>query len=102
MVHSVNSRSMSQHQITLLERALRVLAKLDEGGWQEMPPDLHIPFAKYMDAEAWTHLPDLLTLREAALMIVRDAIARTGEFSPEAPQQEHDTPPQTPLVAETR
>jgi len=84
MTHSSHSRSMSQHQISLLQRALLIVAKIDEGGWHEIPEDLRIPFAKYMDPEAWTHLPDLLSLREAALMVVRDAIARTGEFAPEA------------------
>ena len=97
MVHSVYSKSMSQHQISLLERALLVLAKMDEGGWTEMPLDLRVSFAKYMDAEVWTHLPDLLTLREAALHVVRDAIAHTGEFSPEATDQPPDS--QKSLVA---
>ena len=46
--------------------------------------DLHPSFAKYMGEEVWTGRPDLLSLREAALMIVRDAIARTGEFSDES------------------
>ena len=84
MAHSVDSVSLSHHQMCLLERALLVLAKMDEGGWHEMPLDLRISFAKYMHSEVWTHLPDLLTLREAALLIVRDAIARVGEFNPEA------------------
>ena len=79
-MHSVNPGSISQQQLALLERALLVLAKLDEGSWNEMPLHLRISFARYMDAEVWTHLPDLLTLRQAALKIVRDAIARTGEF----------------------
>lgn len=87
MVHSVCSNSLSQHQIALLERALLVLAKMDEGGWHEMPLDLRVSFAKYMHPEVWTHLPDLLTLREAALLIIRDAIARAGEFNPEAAGQ---------------
>lgn len=85
---------MSPHQIALLERALLIVAKLDEGGWSEMPPDLRVSFAKYMDSEVWTHLPDLLTLREAALMIVRDAIARDGEFHVDASEQpaDHEAP----------
>jgi hypothetical protein len=87
MVRSVNSKSLSQYQISLLERALLLLAKMDEGGWHEMPLDLRVSFAKYMHPEVWTHLPDLLTLREAALQIVRDAIARVGEFTPEAAGQ---------------
>jgi len=83
---------MSQHQIALLERALFIVSKIGPGGWDEIPIELRISFARYMGSEVWTHLPDLLTLREAALMIVRDAIARTGEFSVEAAEQEmHDT-----------
>jgi hypothetical protein len=100
MVHSVNSKGMSPHQLALLERALLVLSKIDEGGWNEMPLDLRISFAKYMDFEVWTHLPDLLTLREAALKIVRDAIARTGEFKLDAAEEDsHDEPPVKTLVA---
>jgi hypothetical protein len=34
-----------------------------------------------MCRDVWTGQSDLLTLREAALMIVRDAITRTGEFA---------------------
>lgn len=81
MVHSVYSKSMSQHQISLLEHALRQVSKIEQAGWDAIPANLHFSFARYMGDEVWTHLPDLLTLREAALMIVRDAIARTGEFS---------------------
>jgi hypothetical protein len=33
--------------------------------------------------DAWTGQPDLLTLREAALMIIRAVITRTGEFGDE-------------------
>lgn len=97
MVHSVDSKSMSPHQVSLLERALFVLAKMDERGWQEMPLDLRMSFAKHMDVEVWTHLPDLLSLREAALIIVRNAIARTDEFSPEAAAQA--SPPLQALMA---
>jgi hypothetical protein len=91
---------MSQHQLALLERGLLVLSKLDEGGWNEMPLDLRVSFAKYMDPEAWTHLPDLLTLREAALRIVRDAIAHTGEFSLDSADAPPDSAqPEKALVA---
>ena len=85
MVHSVDSKGMSQRQILLLEHALRQLTKIDPAHWDEIPIDLHTSFAKYMDADAWTGVPDLLTLRQAALKIIRDAIARTGEFSEDAP-----------------
>jgi len=84
MVQSVCSKSMSQRQISLLQHALRLVSKIDQAGWADIPVDLHISFAKYMGEEVWTHLPDLLTLRQAALMIIRDAIARTGEFSDDA------------------
>jgi len=91
---------MSQHQLVLLERSLLILSKLDECGWNEMPLDLRISFAKYMDAEVWTHLPDCLTLREAALKIVRDAIARTGEFTVEAGEElSNDAPAPKTFVA---
>jgi hypothetical protein len=73
---------MTGHQILLLEHALRLLFRIEQSGWDEIPLDLHHSFAKYMDDDVWTGLPDLLTLREAALMIVRDAISRTGEFAP--------------------
>jgi hypothetical protein len=84
-VHSVYSTGMSHHQIVLLEHALRQVFRIDQTGWDEIPLDLHPSFAKYMSTEVWTGLPDLLTLREAALMIIRDAIARTGEFGNEKP-----------------
>ena len=83
MVHSVNSSSMSQHQISLLEHALRQVSKIEPVGWDEIPADLHASFARYMCEEVWTGLPDLMTLRQAALMIIRDAIMRTGEFGEE-------------------
>ena len=47
--------------------------------------DLHPSFAKYMCRDVWTGQSDLQSLREAALMIVRDAIMRTGEFGNEEP-----------------
>jgi hypothetical protein len=83
MVRSAYSKSMSQHQILLLEHALRQVSKIERAGWDEIPMDLHPSFAKYMGEEVWTGQPDLLSLREAALMIIRDAIAHTGEFSEE-------------------
>jgi hypothetical protein len=81
MVHSIHR--MSQHQTLLVEHALRQLSEIDQASWDEIPMDLHPSFAKYMDEEVWTGLPDLLTLRQAALLILRDAIARTGEFGEE-------------------
>ena len=82
--HSVFSPRMSPHQLSLLEHALRQLSKIDPSSWDQIPPDLHPSFARYTCCDPWTGRPDLLTLREAALMIVRDAIARTGEFGESA------------------
>jgi len=84
-VHSVAFKSMTEHQIALLEYALRQICKIDQSGWDDIPLDLHSSFAKYMCRDVWTGECDLLSLREAALMIVRDAIARTGEFGDEEP-----------------
>lgn len=85
MAYSDDSKRMSKHQLSLLNQALRQLSRMDPTGWDEIPADLQLSFAKYMDVDAWTGRPDLLTLRQAALMIVRDAISRSGEFSDEAP-----------------
>jgi hypothetical protein len=81
MVQSAYSRSVSQRQMSLLEHALRQLSKIDQADWNAIPVDLHLSFARYMGDEVWTHAPDLFTLREAALMIIRDAILHAGEFS---------------------
>jgi hypothetical protein len=72
---------MSRHQIELLEHALCELEKFEPSGWSSIPADLKPSFAKYMSKDVWIGVPDLFDLRHAALMIVRDAIARTGEFS---------------------
>jgi hypothetical protein len=83
MVHSVDSKSMSQHQISLVEHALRQVSRIEQASWDAIPMDLHPSFAKYMCRDVWTGQSDLLTLREAALLIVRDAIMRIGEFGAE-------------------
>jgi hypothetical protein len=83
MVHSVGSRGMTHHQISLVEQALRQVSRIEPAGWDGIPLDLHSSFARYMCRDVWTGQSDLLTLREAALMIVRDAITRTGEFREE-------------------
>jgi hypothetical protein len=80
MVRSVDSKGMTQHQISLVEHALRQISKIEQAGWDGIPIELHPSFAKYMCRDVWTGHSDLLTLREAALMIVRDAITHTGEF----------------------
>ena len=83
MAPSIDFKSMTQHQISLVECALRQIARIEQVSWGAIPLDLHLSFAKYMCRDAWTGQPDLLTLREAALMIIRDAITRTGEFGDE-------------------
>jgi hypothetical protein len=83
MVHSAVSRNMTHHQITLVEQALRQLSRVEPTAWDEIPPDLQPSFTKYMCRDVWTGQCDLLSLREAALMVIRDAITRTGEFGDE-------------------
>jgi hypothetical protein len=79
----VQSVSMTHRQIELLEHALRLAAKLSETGWDGIPAELRPSFARYMSKDIWTGRCDLLDLRYAALMIVRDAIVRAGEFAGE-------------------
>jgi hypothetical protein len=71
----------AQNQIDLVEHALRQVTKIPPSGWNAIPTDLQPSFAKYMHKDAWTGEPDPLTLADSALMIVRDAITRTGEFA---------------------
>jgi len=40
---------------------------------------------KYMCKDVWTGRSDPYTLREAALMVIRDAITRSGEFADDEP-----------------
>ena len=77
----VHSFSMTRRQIELLEHALRLVAKLSETGRDGIPAELRPSFARYMSKDCWTGRCDLLDLRTAALMIVRDAIVRGGEFA---------------------
>jgi hypothetical protein len=81
MLQSVHPKSATQNQIELLEHALRQLTGISQSGWRDIPQHLHAAFAKYMNKDVWTGESDPLTLSEASLMIVRDAIARTGEFA---------------------
>jgi hypothetical protein len=81
MLQSVYTRSATPSQIDLLEHALRQITGISRSGWHDIPPYLHPSFERYMSRDVWTGEPDPLTLKEAALMIVRDAISRTGEFS---------------------
>lgn len=77
----VHTSTMTYHQVELLEHALRELAKFSRSGWDGIPAALQPSFAKYMSKEVWIGGPDLFDLRHAAVMIVRDAIARLGEFA---------------------
>jgi hypothetical protein len=73
--------SMSLYQVELLECALCELEKVLPAGWGSIQAHLRPAFANYMSKDVWIGAPDLFDLRHAALMIVRDAIARTGEFA---------------------
>jgi hypothetical protein len=81
MLHAVHPTSTTQGKIELLEHALRQLTGISRAGWHDIPQHLHPAFAKYMSRDVWTGESDPLTLSEAALMIVRDAITHTGEFA---------------------
>jgi hypothetical protein len=81
MLQTIPLRSATQKQVELVEHALRQLTKISRSTWPEIPQYLHPAFARYMSRDAWTGEPDVLTLSEAALLIVRDAIMRIGEFS---------------------
>jgi hypothetical protein len=81
MLQSVHPRTAATSKIELLEHALRQLTGISRSGWHDIPQHLHPAFAKYMSKDVWTGESDPLTLSEAALMIVRDAITRTGEFA---------------------
>jgi hypothetical protein len=81
MLQSAGSKGMTQDQLELVEHALREVTRIAPPSWDEIPLPLHPSFARYMGRDVWTGGNDLLTLREAALMILRDAIARTGDFA---------------------
>jgi hypothetical protein len=72
---------MTQAQIELVECALRVLMKISPVAWAEIPADLQRCFERYMERDVWTGEPDFQTFRQAAVMILRDAISRHGEFA---------------------
>ena len=80
MLQTVNPRGATQKQVDLVEYALRQLTRVSRPAWPEIPQYLHPAFARYMSKDAWTGEPDALTLSEAALLIVRDAIMGIGEF----------------------
>jgi hypothetical protein len=83
MAQSVDSRNMTHHQISLVEHALRQVFRIEPAEWDELPLDLQASFTRYMCRDAWTGQCDLLSLREAALLVIRDAISGTGEFGDE-------------------
>ena len=84
MLRSTYPRSMTPNQVALIEYALRLLAKMSPIGWEGIPVELHHSFSRYMSRDVWTGEPQPLTLRDAALMVIRDAITRTGEFASES------------------
>ena len=81
MLQSVHPKSATQGQIELVEHALRQVTRISRSGWHDIPQHLHPSFQRYMNKDIWTGESDPSTLSEAALMIVRDAITRSGEFA---------------------
>ena len=78
------TRRMAPTQVELVEQALRFLTGIHhDDGWGTIPVDLRRIFERYMRRDCWTGESDLFTLREAALLVVRDAITQTGEFAEE-------------------
>lgn len=78
---------MTRMQIDVVEHALRCLREVSVCGWDAIPQELHPYFAKYMDRDVWTGQSDLQSLREAALLILRDAITQSGEFASDEPPE---------------
>ena len=73
--------SFTSTQIELVEHALRQLLKLPRSGWDTIPIELRPFFEHYMEHEIWAGALDLSTIRSAALLLLRDAIARSGIFA---------------------
>jgi len=87
MPETVLRARMTQMQLDVVEHALRCLTDVSACGWDSIPAELHPYFAKYMDRDVWTGQSDLKSLREAALLIIRDAITQSGEFVSDAPPE---------------
>lgn len=81
MLQSVHPKSAPHSRVELVEHALRQVTGIARSGWHNIPQHLHPSFARYMTKDVWTGESDPLTLSEASLLIVRDAITRTGEFA---------------------
>ena len=82
---------LTAFQIVLVEHALRQITKIPPLGWTAIPTHLQACFVKYMSRDVWSGQPDLATLSDAALMIVRDAITRRGEFAADFRQKSKAT-----------
>ncbi len=85
MSETMQPRTFTPSQTELLEHALRLVTGICPLTWQEIPRHLRHAFAKHMNKDLWTGEADLLCLSEAAMMVIRDAIAHTGEFAEEEP-----------------
>jgi hypothetical protein len=83
MHKSIRRRSFTPIQIELVEHALRQITRLPRSGWDSIPIELRPYFENYMEREVWAGGLDLSTLRNAALLLLRDAITRTGIFADE-------------------
>ena len=84
MRKSFRQRTFTPSQIGLVEHALRQIARLPRSGWDSIPIELRPFFENYMEREVWAGGLDLSTLRNAALLLLRDAITRSGVFAEDA------------------
>lgn len=81
MRQSIGQTSFTLTQIELVEHSLRQLLRLPRSGWDTIPIELRPFFEHYMEREVWAGALDLSTLPSAALLLLRDAITRTGIFA---------------------
>ena len=81
MAQLLHFKGMTQSQVELLEAALRQVTRISPPGWDSIPAELHPFFLKYMSRDVWTGESDPLTLQDAALRIVLDAITISAEFA---------------------
>ena len=81
MLRPAHPRSATRSQVELVEYALRQVTGVSRSGWGDIPDHLRALFAKYMIEDIWTGASDPLSLSDASLRILRDAITRTGPFA---------------------
>ena len=77
----MSGKKCTSLQMQLVEQALRQLVGCPRTGWDSIPIELRPFFETYMGREVWAGVLDLSTLRTAALLLLRDAITRSGFFA---------------------